>query len=269
MKELASPAIVGFIAGAVGAMLVAWLGAAGEMPDLPVSKEEDAIVELQARVALLEDQLSTRPQTLSAQPQASSLVEPNMAENPASAGADSQETERSSENRMANYLRKKRERTNNQLRAAGWSDAEIQSLDELKMAASLEIEERLYEQMRKAVDEYPWAMGFGGSHHLRDSLGDERYEQYLAATGRQTAMKVSTILRGSAGDAAGLQEGDRIRRYGNDRVYNEQDLMMSVLRGEPGEAVSIEVERDGAIFHVTVPRGPLGTSQMAGMIVDN
>ena len=128
----------------------------------------------------------------------------------------------------------------------------------------------MYEQMRKSIEKNPSAMAWWGQQNpIRDSLGEERYEQYLVAVGKPTAMTVNTILGGSAGEAAGLRQGDRIRRYGSDRVYNEQDMMMSVLKGEPGESVTIEVERDGAIFHVTVPRGPLGTSQMAGMMIAN
>jgi hypothetical protein len=36
--------------------------------------------------------------------------------------------------------------------------------------------------------------------------------------------------------------------------------MHAILQGTPGETVSVEIERNGSIFHVSVPRGPLGTS---------
>ena len=98
---------------------------------------------------------------------------------------------------------------------------------------------------------------------MREALGDEKYEQFLEAAGRPAAAEIRNVLSGSAGETAGLQRGDQIRRYGATRVFSERDLMIALLDGEPGEPVSIEIERDGTTFYITVPRGPLGISRVA------
>jgi S1-C subfamily serine protease len=100
---------------------------------------------------------------------------------------------------------------------------------------------------------------------MRNSMSDERYEQYLEASGFPTSVMIDNVLNGSAAESAGLRPGDEIVRYGSERVFDERDLMMAIIQGEPGDSVTIEVRRDGAIFHVAVARGPLGTSRMARM----
>ncbi len=152
--------------------------------------------------------------------------------------------------------------TDSRLRNAGWNDQEIASLDAMRERASLEFEQRQYEIMRQRRDRDPdafdqWA---DRARLLRAELGDERYAQFLEAQGRSTTVRLDNVLAGSAGAAAGLQPGDTIRRYGSERVFSEQDLRFAILRGEAGEPVTLEFERNGSVFHVTVPRGPLGIS---------
>jgi S1-C subfamily serine protease len=99
---------------------------------------------------------------------------------------------------------------------------------------------------------------------LRESLGDEKYASYLEATGRPASVNINRLLPGSAGANAGLREGDIIRSYAGSRVFTRSDLERATFEGDYGEPVTIEVERDGAVFYMTVPRGPIGTS-FAGM----
>ena len=89
-------------------------------------------------------------------------------------------------------------------------------------------------------------------------MSEDKYESYLAAMGRPTSARVGKLLPGSAGDAAGLREGDRIVRYGDQRIFNGAELHGATLEGEYGQAVTIEVERDGSTFFLTLPRGPIG-----------
>lgn len=166
--------------------------------------------------------------------------------------------------RFQQRMQQRQQTIETRLRDAGWSDAEIESIDNMRITAALEMERQQYEAMRKAMQEDArmtaprWADPRAA---MRDSLGDDKYEDYLEAVGRPSAVTVDNVLAGSAGDSAGLQPGDQIRRYGSERVFHEGDLMMAILQGEPGDSVTIEVERDGTVFHMTVPRGPLGTSR--------
>jgi S1-C subfamily serine protease len=138
---------------------------------------------------------------------------------------------------------------------------EIESLEDVRNAAALEMEQLVYDRMREAAaEERDLSRMFSTPDTFRDSLGDEKYEQYLEASGQSTAVTVRYLLQGSAADNAGIQQGDRIRRYGDIRIYDEGDLLNALIEGTPGESVSVEVERDGTIFYVTVPRGPIGTS---------
>jgi C-terminal processing protease CtpA/Prc len=169
--------------------------------------------------------------------------------------------------RFEQRVQQRQQQIENQLRDAGWTDAEIDSLENLRVTAAIEMEQQQYEAMRKALEENPDMMTprrMDPRSAMRNALGDNKYEQYLEATGRPAAVTVSNVLSGSAGDAAGLQPGDEIRRYGSERVFHEGDLIIAILQGEPGESVTIEVERDGTVFHMTVPRGPLGTSRGMG-----
>jgi C-terminal processing protease CtpA/Prc len=164
--------------------------------------------------------------------------------------------------RRSEALSQRQRQAESRLRDAGWTDQEIAALDDMHARASLEFEQRQYESMRQRLDENPDMLDRWPDplHSLRAELGDERYEQYLEAQGRSTSIRIENLLAGSAGAAAGLQSGDQILRYGSQRVFNERDLMVAMLRGEPGESVTLEIDRDGSVFHVTVPRGPLGTS---------
>ena len=166
--------------------------------------------------------------------------------------------------RFEQRMQQRQQQIETRLRDAGWTDAEVESIENMRAAAALDMERQQYEAMRKAMEEdgdlaLPrWA---DSRSAMRNSLGDDKYEQYLEALGRPSTVTVSNVLTGSAGDSAGLQPGDQIRRYGSERVFHDGDLMMAILQGEPGESVTIEVERDGTVFHMTVPRGPLGTSR--------
>ena len=95
---------------------------------------------------------------------------------------------------------------------------------------------------------------------LRDQLGDSGYEKYLVAQGQPTAVQVLQVMENSPGSRAGLQPGDQIVRYNGERVFSGSDLRVLTLQGTVGEDVVIEVERDGMIMQLGVPRGPVGVS---------
>lgn len=95
---------------------------------------------------------------------------------------------------------------------------------------------------------------------LRSELGDEKYELYLEATGRPTSIEVGHVVPDSPGAAAGLQEGDKITSYDNERIFNINDLQQATQSGTEGQTVVMEVERNGLPVTLVLPRGTIGIS---------
>lgn len=96
------------------------------------------------------------------------------------------------------------------------------------------------------------------SNILRDELGDENYERYLAANGRPTSVAVSSVLGSSPAQAAGMKAGDVIVRYDGNRVFSMTDINLTSMKGQAGESVAVDILRDGIAMQVVIPRGPLG-----------
>jgi len=95
---------------------------------------------------------------------------------------------------------------------------------------------------------------------IRSELGDGQYELYLETTGRPTTIPVSRIAEGSAGQVAGLQEGDEIISYDGERVFNILDLQRLTEEGTEGQTVIIDVMRDDSPVTLAIPRGQIGIS---------
>lgn len=93
---------------------------------------------------------------------------------------------------------------------------------------------------------------------LRAELSDAEYEQYLTANGQPTSIRVNQLFDLSPAQYAGLRQGDEILSYNGERIYNIYELNAASVRGESGEAVTLEVLRDGATIQIGLPRGPLG-----------
>ena len=105
-----------------------------------------------------------------------------------------------------------------------------------------------------------WQQNRSRQDPLREKLGDEVYERYLHANGRPTSAEVGSVVRGSPAELAGLQEGDKIRSYAGERVYSMRDVSWLTLQGDEGDQVLLEVERNGDILQLPIPRGPVGVS---------
>jgi len=99
---------------------------------------------------------------------------------------------------------------------------------------------------------------------LRKEMGDADYEKYLTGTGRPTDVRVMDVLASSPAERAGLKPGDQIVSYGGARVFEMGDLRSLTRQGNPGEAVTIEVRRDGQIVQMQVARGVLGVEGGGG-----
>ena len=93
---------------------------------------------------------------------------------------------------------------------------------------------------------------------LRDEVGEDAYDVMLFATGQSNRIRLLNTLSTSPAEAAGLQEGDVIVSYAGEKIYTVADLQQSTRSGEAGEAIALEILREGESVRIYVPRGPLG-----------
>jgi C-terminal processing protease CtpA/Prc len=258
MNDMLKTALVALLSAMAGALLLLLLSG-DRASTVPAATESQEVHALRERVAALESRLAmSRPVDDPPVRITESPLDDSPAEQAASAEA-------LGEQRLVDRRESAARRLNARLRDAGWSDGEIDALTELRAEAALELEQQQYDMMRQRMQENSEELSQwrGRQSVMRAALGDVKYEQFLEAAGRPAAAEVRNVLAGSVGESAGLQQGDQIRRYGTTRVFDERDLMIALLDGEPGEQVSIEIERDGTTFYLTVPRGPLGISRAA------
>lgn len=110
---------------------------------------------------------------------------------------------------------------------------------------SEQLEERLLALEEEKVD-------------LRAELGDSRYDRYLFEAGLANRVEVASVIGGSSADQAGLEVGDLIIRYANDRVFQPRELQDATRSGLRGEYVQLELDRGGQSLSADIPRGPLG-----------
>ena len=93
---------------------------------------------------------------------------------------------------------------------------------------------------------------------LRERLGEDGYDAYLYAAGRPNRVAVTSVLASAPAGQAGIQAGDYILRYDNERIYDWRDLRSATTAGNLSEMIEIEVERDGESLRFYLARGPLG-----------
>ena len=113
---------------------------------------------------------------------------------------------------------------------------------------------RYTDAVRKLPDE---------SDIYRKELGDNNYDAFLYRTGQPNRVSVQSVLAGSPAQKAGVEGGDLIFSYANERVFSWADLTGATGSGEPGQSVLIELVRNGKKINVYVPRGPLGVRMSA------
>jgi len=94
--------------------------------------------------------------------------------------------------------------------------------------------------------------------NLKEELDEEAYAAYLFASGQPNQIAVQSVLSGSSADNSGIQPGDQILRYDNQRIYNGRDLRNATTQGDINETITIEVMRDNRRMEFYVQRGPLG-----------
>jgi membrane-associated protease RseP (regulator of RpoE activity) len=95
---------------------------------------------------------------------------------------------------------------------------------------------------------------------IRDEIGDEAYDRYLAALDHPNRVAVNEVLLESPAAVAGIQAGDVVLRYGETRIFDPSELVTATRGGIAGETVRMEIIRQGRRFEIEVPRGPLGVT---------
>ena len=102
-----------------------------------------------------------------------------------------------------------------------------------------------------------------GSQAVRQELGDDAYDRYLYASGRPNRLVVSNVIATSPAERAGLQPGDVILSYGDQRVFSTQQLTDLRSSGDRGTPVTLDIVREGRPMQITMPRGPMGVQTSA------
>lgn len=93
---------------------------------------------------------------------------------------------------------------------------------------------------------------------IREEFGDDVFDRYLYATGKANRVLVEDIYPDSQAEDVELNPGDIIVRYGDESIFSARDLRMATTGGVRGEAVSLDILRNGEPMRVVVSRGPLG-----------
>jgi len=93
---------------------------------------------------------------------------------------------------------------------------------------------------------------------LRGMLGDDQYDEYLFNSKQNNRIRIASVMLGSSAEQAGIQKGDVVLSYDNNRMFMWQELKNATTEGQLGDYVSISIYRNGEIYSFSVPRGPLG-----------
>ena len=95
---------------------------------------------------------------------------------------------------------------------------------------------------------------------LRSELGETAYDRYLYESGSPNRVSIASVINGSAADLAGVQTGDLIVTYADQRIFSVRDLQDATRAGSRGEYVTLLVDRNGEIQRSDIERGPMGVT---------
>lgn len=110
---------------------------------------------------------------------------------------------------------------------------------------------RYFQERRKLMDRAP---------SVREAIGNDAYDRYLYETSQNNRVIVKTVMKGSPAEQLGVQNGDIVLTYANEKVLRWQDLRELTAEGIVGEYVNLNILRDGRLQNILIPRGPLGVT---------
>lgn len=157
------------------------------------------------------------------------------------------------------------------LQAAGFSERDVKVIERRTAAATMQ---------QMALDDRARREGWintpryfeefqaleSGADSVRGYLGDEAYDRYLFATGSPNRLSIQSVVATSPAEQAGLQPGDVLVSYGDERVFSTRQLIELRSGGEPGQSVAVEIIRDGEAVDVMLPRGPIGIRTVPDLV---
>ena len=95
---------------------------------------------------------------------------------------------------------------------------------------------------------------------LRETLGDDDFDKFLLAEGRDNRVRIESVIENSAADLAGIEVGDIVMRYADERIFSFRDLQRSTTEGERDQPINIRISRDEQMLDFVIPRGPMGVT---------
>jgi len=98
------------------------------------------------------------------------------------------------------------------------------------------------------------------SGRLRETLGDDDFDKLLLAEGRTNRVQIESVIENSAANLAGLEVGDTVISYADERIFNFRDLQGATTSGLRDEPVRIQVSRNDEIIDLVISRGPMGVT---------
>jgi hypothetical protein len=98
----------------------------------------------------------------------------------------------------------------------------------------------------------------------REELGDDDYDLFLYASGRNNRVLLSDVLQNSPAAAAGIEPGDILVRYDGQAIFKSRDLLSATTQGAAGSTVAVDLVRNGESLRLYVRRGPLGRGGVHG-----
>lgn len=99
-----------------------------------------------------------------------------------------------------------------------------------------------------------------GAGSIREEVGLDTYDRFLLAAGQSNRVVLNSVIDSSPAQAIGLQPGDTILTYDNNRILSVTDLQAVITAGKPGTPVVIEVDRGGQLMEFEIARGPIGVT---------
>jgi len=143
---------------------------------------------------------------------------------------------------------------------AGFSEDELASIERAQADNQTEQLEARLQEMRDNPEDYERLLDPRGYQPIREQLGDDRFEDYLLASGANPVVTTRNVTPGSAADIAGIQAGDQIYSYDGARVFQAGDVTRGTISGNVNDNVIIEVKRNDEIVTLSAPRGTLGVT---------
>lgn len=134
--------------------------------------------------------------------------------------------------RQENQLELQRLELRDQASREGWIDSE-----------------RFFEELR-ALN--------GDAGILREEIGDVAYDRFLYLSGQPNRVVIDSVIEGSPAQLAGIEAGDIVLDYADNRVFAWLELRNATREGSRGEDVIIRVQRNGEVLELALPRGPIG-----------